>query len=231
MDQSKNSENSVQTNMFEVFVVLFFVFAVFAFFLFRYLNGESTQVKKETSSADTILDSRLRENDKGSENDNLPSIDIEKNTANVYEKYSEKSLEVPEQKANILKIGEYDTKKYNKDFEQIYKAKVKEGMTSENDIFIAQLKDKNTFLKLSEFDKDTLTINISIYENFAKEVEKLETPTKYKVKGEESVKAARAIKYILEKIKNEESVDVYKLWILKYAQEINAILAARYVQN
>ena len=140
-------------------------------------------------------------------------------------------ISLPTQATPTISVGNFDKKVYNQKFEDIYQEEKKLGMTDENKIFKLQYQNEDLFIPLADYDRDTLLRCANLYTEFANKIESLDTPTFYKIKGEETVKAARNVNYILNQLRKEKDESIYKLWVAQYLQQMNVIIFTRYVQE
>ncbi len=236
---------SREYSILEIFLVLLVVFGLFIYLVFYKSTNTQNIVNSNAENGQV-------QNDVNTPGENT-SIAANKDNLSIYEMYIAKKKEmagssdqeiissvqtdlnqkisVPLQATPTIQIGNFDKKIYNQQFEKIFQEEKKLGLSSESSIFKLQYQDQNLFIPLSDYDRDTLLRSTNIYTEFANRIEALETPTIYKIKGEETVKAARNIVYILNKLRGETDATIYKLWLEKYLQQLSVIIAARYVQN
>lgn len=248
MDESGNT-NSQNKTAGEAVVVVFFVFLILIFLVYKFGsnnqsvestkvgNGDSSQISKEefeNSLSDTGGQNEIyfkyikKIYDEQSTNGEGANLDV---IVSDYKNELEQSVAVPEQTVTLANVSATFSKtKYNSDYELAFSELQKGRNPTEATIFAAQIADANTLIPLSNYDKETIQRIATEFELYAEKIKNLNTPTVYKKRGEETVKNALKVSYILRQMVNINDTKIYSLWISKYSAVMFDIIANRYAQ-
>lgn len=115
-------------------------------------------------------------------------------------------------------------------YENLFQELKKQGGTSENKIFQAQISTEEKLLPLSGYDVESLLRISTEYDIFADKISNLQTPLIYEKKAIETVRSSKNISYIIKQMSTENDKEIYRLWISKYAENLFDIISERYVR-
>jgi hypothetical protein len=234
------NETENRGSLGEAIIVVAFLFLILTFFIYQYGSSKSQVTNDEIEKNPENTISNLPEDDEnGTYNKYLKQIYDTQTGSNtsasvdqILESYQQELLyktTIPNQNLVIKNVSlTLDRKEYGKSFESLYEAFKKNGGGTEGKILASQITKEKTLLTLSDYDKQVLSQIADEYDDFSAKLVEMETPKVFENRVLEIAVDSKNVAFILRKMVNETDINVYTLWISKYAQNMSAIITDRY---